>query len=215
MGIMASMALRPVAMGSRTGWRSMMPGARRSMGKQLVEAMGPLSSMGWPSALTTRPIMPSPTGTLKIVPVRLTSLPSLSSVYSPRITAPTWSSSRLERQPGDAVRKAEQLAGHDLVQAVQAGNAVAQRCDGPDFVHLDLGVVVRDLLAKKLRNLVCLDLSHFFPQGSGVRGQGSVFSAHVRNTDQKPPISFISLISISDFLYFLTEYSSYLRPGLF
>ncbi len=42
--------------------------------------MGPLSSMGWPSALTTRPIMASPTGTLRILPVRLTSLPSLISV---------------------------------------------------------------------------------------------------------------------------------------
>ena len=57
--------------------------------------------------------------------------------------------------------KAEQLAGHDLVEAVEAGNAVAERGDGPDLVDLDLRVVVRDLLAKKLRNLVCLDLSHF------------------------------------------------------
>ena len=47
---------------------------------QPIEAMGPLSSMGWPSAFTTRPIMPSPTGTLRILPVRLTSSPSLSSV---------------------------------------------------------------------------------------------------------------------------------------
>ena len=56
--------------------------------------------------------------------------------------------------------KAEQFAGHHLVEPVQAGDAVAQRGDGPDLVDLDLRVVVRDLLAKKLRNLVCLDLSH-------------------------------------------------------
>ena len=99
MGIMASMALRPVAMGSRTGWRSMMPGARRSTGSVAVVAIGPLSSIGMPSAFTTRPIMASPTGTLRILPVRLTSSPSLSSVYSPRITAPTWSSSRLSARP--------------------------------------------------------------------------------------------------------------------
>ncbi len=74
------MAFRPVAIGSRTGCRSMIPGASRSIGKELVDAMGPLSSIGWPSAFTTRPTMPSPTGTLKIVPVRFTSLPSLSSV---------------------------------------------------------------------------------------------------------------------------------------
>ncbi len=33
----------------------------------------------------------------------------------------------------------------------------------PDFVDLDLRVVVRDLLAKELRNLVCLDLRHLCP----------------------------------------------------
>ena len=40
----------------------------------------------------------------------------------------------------------------------------------PDFVDLDLRVVVRDLLAKKLRNLVCLDLSHFCSSGIRVSG---------------------------------------------
>ena len=80
MGIMASMALMPVAIGSRTGWRSMTPGARRSTGKSVSVSIGPLSSMGWPSALTTRPIMASPTGTDIILPVRFTSSPSLISV---------------------------------------------------------------------------------------------------------------------------------------
>src|SRR5579863_6856685 len=82
-----------------------------------------------------------------------------------------------ERQPGNAVRETEQFAGHDLVEPVQAGNAIAQRHDGPDFVHLDLGIVVRDLLAKKLCNLVCLDLSHaasFSDQWSVVSDQSSV-----------------------------------------
>ena len=79
-----------------------------------------------------------------------------------------------KRQARDAVREAEQLAGHNLVEAVQAGNAVTQRGDGPDLVDLDLRVVVRDLFAKKLRNLVCLDLSHL--HSSGVRDQGSGIS---------------------------------------
>ena len=48
---------------------------------------------------------------------------------------------------GDAVREAEQLAGHDLVEAVDAGDAVAQRDDGAHFVDRDLGFVVLDLLA--------------------------------------------------------------------
>ena len=53
-----------------------------------------------------------------------------------------------EGEAGDAVREGEQLAGHDLVEAVEAGDAVAEGGDGADFVDLDLGVVVRDLLAK-------------------------------------------------------------------
>ena len=80
MGIIVSMALMPVAMGSRTDWRSMTPGARRSTGRNLSVLMGPLSSMGWPSALTTRPMRASPTGTDMILPVRLTVSPSLISV---------------------------------------------------------------------------------------------------------------------------------------
>ena len=55
-----------------------------------------------------------------------------------------------------------------LVEAVNAGDAVAQGGDGADFVDLDLGIVVRDLLAKKLRNFVCFDLSHV-QVPSGVR----------------------------------------------
>ena len=65
-----------------------------------------------------------------------------------------------EREARDAVREAEQLAGHDLVESVKARDAVAEGGDGADFVDLHLRVVVRDLFAKKLRNLVCLDLSH-------------------------------------------------------
>src|SRR6185437_646873 len=67
-----------------------------------------------------------------------------------------------ERQgePGDAMGEAEQLAGHHLVEAVESGDPVAERGDGADFVDLHLGIVIRDLLAKNLSNLVCLDLSH-------------------------------------------------------
>src|SRR6185437_3166004 len=56
--------------------------------------------------------------------------------------------------------EAQQFAGHDLIEAVEAGDAVAEGGNGADLVDLHLGIVVRDLLAKNLRNLVCLDLSH-------------------------------------------------------
>ncbi len=58
----------------------MIPGARRSTGNVSVAAIGPLSSMGMPNASTTRPIIAVPTGTERILPVRLTSWPSFNSV---------------------------------------------------------------------------------------------------------------------------------------
>src|SRR5438094_162844 len=96
---MAWRAFRPVCSGSFTGWRSTTPGARRSIGANCLETIGPLPSTGCPSALTTRPSISSPTGTEMMRPVRFTGSPSLISVNSPRSTAPTLSSSRFSAMP--------------------------------------------------------------------------------------------------------------------
>ena len=50
-GIMPSMALMPVCSGCLTRWRSMTPGAMRSIGFVLSVAIGPLPSMGWPERI--------------------------------------------------------------------------------------------------------------------------------------------------------------------
>ena len=71
----------------------------RSIGETCLVRIGPLPSIGWPSALTTRPSISSPTGTEMMRPVRLTGSPSLISVYSPSSTVPTLSSSRLSAMP--------------------------------------------------------------------------------------------------------------------
>ena len=76
-GIMLSITLIPVWTGVSTGWRTMTPGAIRSMGRVPVAAIGPLPSSGSPSGLTTRPISASPTGTSTTRPVVLTWSPSL------------------------------------------------------------------------------------------------------------------------------------------
>ena len=73
-GTMPSIALRPVCIGSRTGCRSTTPGAMRSIGANCLVRIGPLPSIGWPSALTTRPSISSPTGTEMMRPVRLTGI---------------------------------------------------------------------------------------------------------------------------------------------
>ena len=99
------MAFRPVAIGSRTGWRSMMPGARRSTGSVSVVAIGPLSSMGTPSAFTTRPIMPSPTGTRQNLAraldlVAFAKLGVVAQDHGAHLVL-----FQRERQPGNAVRE--------------------------------------------------------------------------------------------------------------
>ena len=79
-GIIESMALMPVWTGVSTGWRTMTPGAMRSMGRVFVVSILPLPSSGSPSGFTTRPISASPTGTSTMRPVVLTWSPSLSEV---------------------------------------------------------------------------------------------------------------------------------------
>ena len=125
-GIIESMALMPVCIGSCTDLRAMMPGALTSILRDSVALIGPLPSIGTPSALTTRPISASPTGTCAILPVRLTVSPSRTSSKLPSSATPTLSSSRFSTRPDDAaVAEVEQLAGHRGVEAVDAGDAVA------------------------------------------------------------------------------------------
>ena len=53
-----------------------------------------------------------------------------------------------------------QFARHDLVEAVNARDAVADRHDGADFADVDGALVVLDLVPQNACNLVCPNLSH-------------------------------------------------------
>ena len=125
-GIMASMALMPVCIGSFTGCRATTPGARRSIGLNCVVWMGPLPSMGSPSALTTRPISASPTGTRHDAPgaadfVAFFDLREIAEQHRAHLV--------FFQVHGDArhvVRELDQLARHDLFQAVDSA-----RCRRP------------------------------------------------------------------------------------
>ena len=75
-GIIASIALTPVCSGWSTLLRETTLGAIRSTGARSLVPIGPRSSMGSPSAFTTRPISASPTGTEATWPVVCTSSPS-------------------------------------------------------------------------------------------------------------------------------------------
>src|SRR5713101_10036688 len=65
----------------------------------ILAGIGPLPSIGCPSEFTTRPSSSGPTGTSRMRLVHLTVSPSVMCSYSPRITAPTESRSRLSARP--------------------------------------------------------------------------------------------------------------------
>ena len=67
-------------------------------------------------------------------------------------------------QARNAVGEGEQFASHDLVQAMNAGDAVANGDHGSNFIDGDLAFVVLDLLTNELGNLVCFNLGHFCSQ---------------------------------------------------
>ena len=56
------------------------------------------------------------------------------------------------------MRELEHLAGHGVLEAVHARDAVADRDDAADFGDVDIDGVAADLLADDLGNLVSFDV---------------------------------------------------------
>src|ERR1044072_1522217 len=98
-GIIASIALMPVCIGSMTGWRCTTPGALNSAGRLDEALMSPLPSSALPSGSTIRPSSSSPTGISSSEPVRLTVSPSTILSHAPKSTTPTLSDSRFSARP--------------------------------------------------------------------------------------------------------------------
>ena len=78
-------------------------------------------------------------------------------VSSPRSTAPTWSCSRLSTMPTTSPGNCEQLAGHRLLEPVDARDAVADLDDAADLLEVDLRLVARELALDDLADLSGLD----------------------------------------------------------
>ena len=154
------MALMPVFIGSFTGWRTTTPGARRSTGLNWAAAIGPLPSMGSPSALTTRPMRASPTGTLMMRLVRFTVSPSLISAIVAEQHGADLVFFQVHGDAGHVVRKFDEFAGHDFFQAVNSGNAVAHRDHAAHFADVDGALVVFDFLAENAGDFVRSNMSH-------------------------------------------------------
>ena len=61
---------------------------------------------------------------------------------------------------GNAVAELNQFAGHDLFEAMDTRDAVADRNDRADFADVDGAFVILDLVPENACNLVCPNLSH-------------------------------------------------------
>ena len=159
-GIIASMALMPVCSGSRTGWRSTTPGAMRSSG---------LRCFGGDRALAVERLAQ------RIHHAadqrfahghghdRVRALDGVAFLQFGRFAEQHRADLvffQVQRDAEDVVREREHFAGHDLFQAVNARDAVADADDRADFVDRNGLLVVLDLLAQNLADFVCFDVRH-------------------------------------------------------
>ena len=141
-GIIESIALMPVWSGSFTGWRTMMPGASLSTLRVFFALIGPRPSIGRPSESTTRPMSSCPTGHLE----HAGGAADLVAFLELEVVAEDDGADvvffEVEREGGDLLaglggRDLEHLAGHGLLEAVDAGDAVLHLEDGPDFLDVE------------------------------------------------------------------------------
>ena len=97
-------------------------------------SIGPLPSSGSPSVLTTRPSSPLPTGTCSSLPVPRTSSPSCELRVVAEDDDADLGLVEVQRQAGDAVAEVEHLVEHDVGEAFDAGDAVADLADDADVL---------------------------------------------------------------------------------
>src|SRR6185369_13105211 len=67
---------------------------------------------------------------------------------------------QVERDTGNAALEFDQLAGHDVLQAVNAGDTIAHRDHRAGFRDVHRTVVVVNFLAQQARDFICPYLSH-------------------------------------------------------
>ena len=117
-----------------------------------------------------RPSSSSPTGISSRRFVRLTVSPSEMCSHGPNSTAPTLSDSRLSARPITSCGQLEHLEGHAVLEAVDAGDAVADREDGADLGQVGLtGVEALDAGLEDGGDLVGLDLHEWLLRGCASR----------------------------------------------
>ena len=160
-GTIASIAFSPVCSGSFTDWRSTTPGARRSIGDDVLADNRPLAV----DRLTERvhdaaeQLFADRHRNDAAGPLdQIAFLDLLELAEQHRADAFLF---EVQRDAEHAVRELEHLAGHGVVDAVHARDAVADRDDAADFGDVDVDRVAPDLLADDLGYFVGFDVHRF------------------------------------------------------
>ena len=150
-GIIESIAFRPVAIGSFTDLRGMMPGALTSTRARFSALIGPLPSIGLPSASTTRPSRLLADRHVDDGAGALDRLAFLDLAVGAENDDADVVALEVERHAARAVLEFDHLAGLHLVEAVGAGDAVADAQHLPDFGDFRLGAEIGDLSSSEWR----------------------------------------------------------------
>ena len=169
-GIIESIAFRPVSIGSFTGWRCTTPGAlcsagRVSVGLDLalaVERVAERVDDPPQQRLADRDVEQAPGAPDGVA---LDDLLPLAEQHGADVVG-----LEVEREPGHAVRQVEHLERHAVLQAVDAADAVGDRQHGPDLGEIGArGVEALDPALEDRGDFVGLDL-HVTVSGSLRRG---------------------------------------------
>ena len=158
-GIIESIAFRPVCIGSVTGWRWTTPGALNSAGRRsvdldvalAVERVAERVDDAAEQRLADRDLEQL-AGALDRV--ALDDLLPVAEEHGADVVG-----LEVQREAGDAVRELEHLERHAVLEAVDARDAVGDRQDGADLGQLGLaGVEALDAALEDGGDLVGLDL---------------------------------------------------------
>ena len=154
-GIIESMALMPVWTGVFTFWRLTTSGAMRSTGRNSVVSIGPLPSIGWPTALTTRPIICGPTGHRHDAAGAAHRLPFGDAGWLTHDDDADVVGLEVEDDAQHAVLELHHFGGARVVQAADTRDAVADLDHGAHFHRARRRLEAQDLLLELADQVVC------------------------------------------------------------
>ena len=151
--VIVSIALIPVWSGSFTGWRSTTPGALNSSGRRSLGLDRRTAVERVAERVDDAADQRVADGDARHTPGALRGVAFLDLLPLAEERGADVVLLEVEREPGDAVLELEHLQRDGGLEAVDAGDSVADLEDGPDLGEVGLDVVLLDLLAEDRRDL--------------------------------------------------------------